>query len=322
MARKPRIDYPGAWHHVMNRGADHQVTFRTDDDRLLFLRIWAEAVSRFGVIVTAYCLMSNHYHLLVQSPTGQLSQALQFVGRSYTQQFNNRHGRDGALFRGRFHSVLIDSNTYFDRVARYIELNPVAAQLVSADQLARYRWSSFQYYAEAKPTPLWLSTAPLLDRFSSTKQYLRFVQSAMTDSELDNFYRRLGANSVLGEQAFLDRISSDIPGGYKANATRIPEVSIDALDAIVACHARCSEALLRTATPGQRNIVRSVALDVARLLTGYSLADLTGRYGISSRQAASNSLNRSRTKPSGEERALRAAVLQAMKRDSEGLPLA
>ena len=188
MARQPRIDYPGAAHHVMNRGAAHQETFVDDRDRQMFLELWSQAVAKFGIIVVSYCLMSNHFHFLVESPNQSLSRSLQFVLQRYTQRFNARHGRDGALFRGRFHSVLVDSDLYFERVGRYIELNPVAAGLVSVSRLEDYKWSSFRAYSGRSRRPPWLSTERMLNRYQQPEQYLRFVQSDMSDQALERFY--------------------------------------------------------------------------------------------------------------------------------------
>jgi len=207
MARPHRIDYPGAIHHVMNRGADHQSTFRDDVDRQLFLTLWKQAVSRFGIVVSAFAILDNHYHVLVQSPDQQLSETLQFIGRSYTQQFNRFYGRDGALFRGRFHSVLVDSDVYLARVARYIELNPVAAGLVSIDAMHRYPWSSFRVYSSDDPSSSWLNTSLVLDRFQSPWHYERFVKSELIDVDIERFYRsELRPGRVLGRQSFVDEV--------------------------------------------------------------------------------------------------------------------
>jgi len=103
----------------MNRGGNHQLVFLDDADRLSFLAILAEAVTRFGLVVHAYCLMPNHYHLLVSCPQAQLSRAMKHIGQVYTQRFNKRHGRDGSLFRGRFHSILVDSEPYLDNLTGF-----------------------------------------------------------------------------------------------------------------------------------------------------------------------------------------------------------
>jgi REP element-mobilizing transposase RayT len=125
MGRNRRADVDGAWHHVMNRGAARLPTFLTKSDGLTFERLIGEGHDRFGVEVHAYCLMSNHFHLLVHCPSGGLSPFMQHVAAVYTRAFNERHGRDGPLFRGRFHSLLVHDGRYVITAARYIHRNPL-----------------------------------------------------------------------------------------------------------------------------------------------------------------------------------------------------
>ena len=130
MARKPRIDYPGAWHHVMHRGARHAPIFEDDTHCRLFLDTLAETVALHGVEVHAYALMPNHYHLLVRSVHGTLSRAMRHLNAVYTQRLNRVHAWDGPLFRGRFKSQLVEDERYLLTVVSYIHLNPVRARLV------------------------------------------------------------------------------------------------------------------------------------------------------------------------------------------------
>ncbi|HWL41993.1 MAG TPA: transposase [Ilumatobacter sp.] len=140
----------------MNRGIDHQPVFLAAGDARLFLWLMGEAAELRGVEVHAYCLMENHYHLLVHCPEGGLSEFMQRVGARYTRAVNTRVARDGPLFRGRFHSILIDSPEYLDLVGRYIHRNPLDVR--PAVPLDRYRWSSFGAYVGAASSPEWLRT--------------------------------------------------------------------------------------------------------------------------------------------------------------------
>lgn len=319
MARQHRIDFPGATHHVMNRGADHQVTFRNDDDRELFITLWAQAVVRFGIVVVSYCLMDNHYHLLVKSPEGQLSHTLQFIARSYTQQFNHHHERDGALFRGRFHSILVDSDTYFERVSRYIELNPSSAGVLPLSELQNYPWSSFQYYSGKHPTPAWLSTDLVLNSYTDPAQYCLFVLSGMTDNELERFYRRqLQPGLVLGGESFVEGIKHRTPGEAEGLTAGIPELSIADIDAALLALTGSARDALITSVRGRRNIERSTAVEMAQLLTGASLAELAAHYNFPSVQAVSNAIGRARAKTDGPAFELRSSALQALGRTLTG----
>lgn len=153
MARPLRIQEPGLWHHVLNRGGGSRTVFVDDDDRETFLSLLAECAPRFGVWCATACLMDNHYHLLVLDEHGRLSRAMRHLNGVYTQGFNWRHGRDGALFRGRFRSRVVDREGYLLELVRYVHANPVDAGLVS--RAGDYPWSSHRHYLEGTDAP-WL----------------------------------------------------------------------------------------------------------------------------------------------------------------------
>lgn len=141
MGRPLRIDHPGAYHHVTNRGRNKQDVFGDDDDRELFVDYLRTTISLGLIELHAFALMSNHYHLLIRSCTDHgLSRTMQHIGGGYTLDFNRKYGFDGALFKGRFFSKLIDNERYLMEVPRYIANNPVKAGLVRRP--ADYRWSS------------------------------------------------------------------------------------------------------------------------------------------------------------------------------------
>jgi REP element-mobilizing transposase RayT len=163
MGRRPRTDYPGAIHHVMNRGVDRQPVFNADADRIDFGRQLAVIHERHGIDVLAYCLMGNHYHLLVRSPGGNLAAAMHYLGIAYTRHANDRIGRDGPLFRGRYHALLVETDPYLRWVARYIHRNPL--DLPSVDAPDRYRWSSYRTYLGHRRVPPFLDTTTILAMF-------------------------------------------------------------------------------------------------------------------------------------------------------------
>jgi REP element-mobilizing transposase RayT len=175
MARPLRIDLDGGWSHVMNRGADRRAVFFDDSDRIEFGARLADIHDRFGVETHAYCLMTTHYHVLLHCPDGGLSDAMQRLGSMYTRHVNDRLGRDGALFRGRFHSRHIVSDAHLLAAARYIHRN--ALDLPGVDRVERYRWSSHRAYVGYRIVPPWLRTDVVLGHFGNdTEAFARFVE--------------------------------------------------------------------------------------------------------------------------------------------------
>ena len=306
MPRPKRIDYPGAFHHVMNRGAARQATFLTNQDRDDFSGLWAESVVRFGIVVLAYAWMGNHYHALVVSPDAQLSETLRYIGHVYTQRFNRRNGRDGALFRGRFNSVLIDQDAYLHRVARYIERNPLDAGIVSAAELPLYRWSSLSHYLNPTATD-WVTTAPLISRLGSRHAYLRYILNDASDQEIEAFYERdMHERVVLGKQGFVESLPPEVES--LRPVAGIPEVSL----------AEIEHAIFHVdGSPILNPCGRVVAAELGQMLARASRQDLVERYGFPSRQNISVVLQRKRHDPDVVR--LRREVLVYLGRSSTGL---
>jgi REP element-mobilizing transposase RayT len=163
MARPVRVEFAGAVYHVTARGNERRAIFRDDRDRERFLATVAEMVERFGLRVMAYCLMPNHYHLVVGTPLGNLSQAVGWLQVTYTVRFNRRWRRSGHLFQGRFKAQLVEADEYAQWLVEYVHLNPVrprrkgaAIARERAAELDAYRWSSHRVYAGLQKSPGWL----------------------------------------------------------------------------------------------------------------------------------------------------------------------
>jgi putative transposase len=175
----------------MNRGAGRRAVFRSDADRAIFLACLVAAARRHQLEIHAYCLLDNHYHLLLRSLYGRLSQAMQFLSSRFTQRINYKVATDGPLFRGRFASVAVESDAHLVQVLRYIHLNPVSAGLVTCAEA--WPWSSAAAYASGD-RPDWLEIGPLLDMFGPTgarAAYRAYVQQGV-DAATRDFYARLG----------------------------------------------------------------------------------------------------------------------------------
>lgn len=221
MARALRIEYEGAWYHVMNRGAARQPIFRTEKHYVLFLQLLAEIKQRFHIEIHAYCLMPNHYHLLLRTPFPNLSNAMRHLNSIYTRKFNISSKRDGPLLRGRFKSIIVDSENYLLRLSRYIHLNPVKAKLAKKPE--DFTWSSYQFFLNDKHKPCWLHCNDTLSRFKNGSQqieYQLFVNEGI-DQEIETFYQKIKKNPILGTEVFTKKISEQ----YLKNKPLDPEIN-------------------------------------------------------------------------------------------------
>ena len=206
MARQPRLVLPDQPHHVLQRGNDNQPIFRDDDDHRRFLEFLRESAKFYRVAIHAYVLMPNHVHLLA-TPTDEdgLAAMMQKVGRLYVPWFNNKYGRSGTLFQGRFRTSVIDADAYFLACVRYIELNPQRNQL-AFDPL-EYPWSSYAHHAGVRPDPLitdhakyWaLGNTP----FQREAAYIELAQQGMSGQELDAINAAVLKGAPLGSHAFM-----------------------------------------------------------------------------------------------------------------------
>ncbi len=171
MARPRRVDFDGAIHHVMNRGVDRQPVFFGDADRVRFGRLLADIHERDGVATLAYCLMGNHYHLLLRSPGDRISTAMQWLGGRYTQATNDRCDRDGPIFRGRFSSKLVTTDPYLLWVTRYIHRNPL--DIAGVRRPSDYCWSSYRAYLGHRAPASFLDLDAVLSLFDNDRDAIR-----------------------------------------------------------------------------------------------------------------------------------------------------
>ncbi len=208
MARPLRIEYPGAVYHVTTRGNAQQKIYRNDADRRLFLDVFASTVARYNWVCHAYCLMGNHYHLLLETPDPNLSLGMRQLNGVYTQGFNRRHSRTGHVFQGRFKSILVEKESHLLELCRYIVLNPVAAHMVSHP--ADYTWSSYRFTARPEKNPEFLYSDWVLAQFSPKRKTARnLYQSFVTDglvNQTEKPWKKLVGQIILGGEDFVSGI--------------------------------------------------------------------------------------------------------------------
>ncbi|NTV81041.1 MAG: hypothetical protein HGA24_06425 [Candidatus Aminicenantes bacterium] len=214
MARPLRIEFAGAFYHVFSRGDQKQPIFFADDDRFYFLHCLRKAFEKFGAVVHTYCLMPNHFHLLIETPLGNLSRVMHFVVTKYTVYVNKKHKRHGHLFQGRYGSVLVEAVSYAKELSRYVHLNPVRSKIV--DKPEDFEWSSYGYYLGLARPEKWLETASILRLFgdspaASKKAFVEFVNEGL-GQEPDVSIRDSKRTGILGSEEFIMRIKRDYLG--------------------------------------------------------------------------------------------------------------
>ena len=297
MPRPLRIQYPDAWYHVMNRGRRGDEIFTEAKDYVAFIALLKETIEDYNVKVAAYCLMPNHYHLLVQTPDSNISRAMRHLNGVYTQRYNRIHHCDGQLFRGRYKAILVEANSYLLELLRYIHRNPLEANLV--DNLHKYNWSSHKGYASKDNKWDWLYKEFALTLFSkdhteSIKLYKQFVSQQVPD-EITTMLGRRKLPSVMGTKQFIYKVKhlffSD------KSHEEIPEAKILAPDpdrilgAVSKFYNIGMDDLMRSRR-GYFNEPRNVAIYLMRRLRGDTLKVVGEVFGINKNSTVSSSVHR------------------------------
>ena len=206
MSRPMRIEFPGGLYHVTSRGDRREDIFLDDGDRQQWLALFAQVCDRFDWRCQAYCLMDNHFHVVVETVRGSLSAGMRQLNGVYTQWHNRAHGRVGHVFQGRFKAILVQRDSYLLELARYVVLNPVRAGMCAMPQ--QWPWSSYNATIASTPTPHWLHTSWLLAQFGQEPAAARraYVDHVRAGIGLPSVWEGLKSQLYLGDDDFAQQL--------------------------------------------------------------------------------------------------------------------
>lgn len=250
MSRPIRIEFSDALYHVTARGDRREDIFEDDEDRQMFLSTLEQVIAQFNWLCHAWCLMDNHYHLMIQTPDGNLSKGMRQLNGVYTQSSNRRHRRVGHLFQGRFKAILVDSDAYLLELTRYVVLNPVRAGMVKKPD--DWLWSSYRASVGLEPVSPWLEVDGLLAQFGKRRSVAqqRYAQFVSEGINANSPWSNLRGQVFLGNDQFVERMQAyiqpekdtvQIPLAQRRQAPpSLAEIAHQAADrnqAIIAAHA-------------------------------------------------------------------------------------
>ncbi|MCD6571407.1 MAG: transposase, partial [Deltaproteobacteria bacterium] len=284
MSRPLRIEYAGALYHITARGNDGNPIYKQEGDYQKFLEILSELSQRYHAIIHGYVLMGNHYHLLIETPDGNITRVMHFLNATYTGYFNKKYKRVGHLFQGRYKGFVIEKESYLVSVSRYIHLNPKRAGLVKRPE--EYKWSSYPDYIGKGKKKTWLTCEWILGQYSKDKAkarrlYRAFVEegSALKENPFDALEKGL----ILGSEGFIDEIKKKT--GLKKHK-KTPESSrlirsITYEDIVTAVAKKFGVSEQEIRGPGRReNLTRKICLYLLRRHTDMTNEEIGGYFGI------------------------------------------
>ena len=283
MARPLRIEYDGAWYHVINRGQERRKTFLQESDYLSFLSLLKEISEIYFIEIHAFSLMPNHYHLLVHTPQAGLSLPMKYLNGVYTQLFNKKHKRDGALFRGRYKAIIVDTYDYLTELVRYIHQNPVKAHM--CNKAEQHRWTSHQYYLKDIKNYEWLKTHAILNEYgrqiiNARHQFDLMVKRNQPDDIVAEIETH--KNCIIGNDAFKEWVNNNYIDKSKREDTEFTRKEKDLKSEITAKKILSNIAFcydvkvsqLREGKSGIKNEARTLAIYLLRQKKGYGFKEI------------------------------------------------
>ena len=301
MARPPRCEFEDALYHVTSRGNARQIIFHTDQDRQRFLHQLQDNLEQYGVILYAWVLMSNHYHLVVRTPRANLGRFMQRLNSSYSLYYRYKHAKPGHAFGGRYKAPLVESDEYLLALTRYVHLNPVktkAAKQKTVEERVRmleeYAWSSYPGYVQSRLSAAWMDYA-ILRRYGrnlkeARRRYRAYTQAMVTQD--DELLKEMMGRSAhaLGSEEFVEKVEKDLAGGKTGQAKDADVqrpwqgIELRAIDEVVA-QAYGIEARQLRKRGRAAGKAKAVAVELAARWSGMTQREIGARYGEISGQA-------------------------------------
>ncbi|MDA3897216.1 MAG: transposase [Desulfobacteraceae bacterium] len=297
MSRPLRIQYPGAWYHIMNRGRRYENIFTDAKDYKIFVDLLKETSEMWNIRVAAYCLMPNHYHLLVQTPDANISRSMRHLNGVYTQVYNRRHKWDGSLFRGRYKSILVSADNYLLQLVRYIHRNPLKSGIVKT--INDYEWSSHKGYASIAKKWEWLHKEFILSMLTGEKkrwvsEYKRFARQD-SDEEIADIFDKKRLPVSVGPAEFIDWVK----GKYFERKTddEVPSIKLLAPDVFqimegVSRYYNIETDMLFVSKRGEVNEPRNVAVYLCRKLRRGGLTEICAHFRMNKYSSVSSIIRR------------------------------
>lgn len=298
MSRPLRIEYEDAYYHVMNRGRNRQIVFPSKTYYEEYIRCLEEAHKRFGIEVHAYCLMGNHYHLLLKTPRGNLGRAMRHIDGVFTQRHNRLKKTDGSLFRGRYKAIVIDASSYLLQVSRYIHRNPIELKKPLVKHAADYRWSSFAAYINKSDIPDWLNRDSVYGELgvqAKYKGYKRYVELG-NDSEISRFYSLKNTPSVMGDKTFKAYACSQsqaLDSEIDKKGLKHPVDLMEIIGTVAASYGLSTQEI-RVAKRGSGvdNLPRWIAMKLCQQVGGAKLTEIAIMFNVSHYSTVSQTIGR------------------------------
>ncbi len=295
MPRPIRVEYEYAYYHVMNYSRSRQVLFHCDEDYEVFLASLLDASERFEVIIHGYCLFATHYHLILQTPHGNLGRVMRHINGVYTQYYNRQYNTDGALFRGRYKAIVVEDNDTVLKLSCYIHRLPVEMKRAGNKKLEQHRWSSYQAFINKVKAPAWLCRDKIYTLLGQRKKFYcyRLYVEAGNEDEIEQFYDRKNIPRVLGSQVFVKWIEKKfkpkLNGILSQKILLSHSLTIKKITKCVANNYALEIKQLTTVVkgPDKGSMPRKIAMYLCQQVGGFQLNEIMLFFGLSNRGSVS-----------------------------------